>query len=142
MLISTSIDIDASAETVWGMLVDFGSYPEWNPLTVGIEGEPVVGEVVKLHVDLGGQKMTRKHVISRVEERSALCWTIRTKKPWLMRGERCQTLEILGKGKCRYRNEERVEGLVSFIVAISHKGKIRHGLEMLGQALKKRAEST
>jgi hypothetical protein len=142
MLISTSIDIDAAAETVWAMLLDFESYPEWNPLTVGVEGRPIVGEVVKLHVDLGGQKMTRKHVISRVEKESALCWTIRTKKPWLMRGERCQTLETLGEGKCRYRNEERVEGLVSFIVAISHKAKIRQGLERLGEALKKRAEST
>ncbi|MDP6934840.1 MAG: SRPBCC domain-containing protein [Myxococcota bacterium] len=141
MRITTSIDIDAPVDTVWAILADFASYETWNPLTVRIDGEPRVDEVVTLHVELGGKSTVRKHVISRVEPGAALCWTIRTRKPWLMRGERCQTLEELGEGRCRYVNEECVEGLVSWIVALTYKGTIRQALEACGQALKTRSES-
>jgi len=142
MVIRTAIDIDAPVSTVWDILIDFNSYEAWNPLTVKIEGEAVVDEVVKLHVDLGGQRLVRKHVISRVEVQQALCWTIRTKQPWLMRGERSQTLEDLGDGSCRYSNEERVDGLASYVVALTYQGKIRRGIEAVGRALKERAENT
>ena len=92
MRIQTSIDIDAPCEKVWAILVDFPNYEAWNPLTVKVKGEAKVDAVVKLHVQLGGQRMVRSHVISRVDENEALCWTIRTRQPWLMRGERCQTI--------------------------------------------------
>jgi hypothetical protein len=142
MVIRTAIDIEAPVATVWDILIDFESYEAWNPLTRRIEGVAVVDEVVKLHVDLGGKRLVRNHVISRVDEREALCWTIRTKKPWLMRGERSQTLEDLGGGRCRYCNEERVDGLASYIVALTYQGKIRRGIESVGRALKERAEKT
>jgi hypothetical protein len=142
MLIETEIEIEASVESVWALLIDFEGYEKWNPLTVNIEGKPIVGEVVKLHVKLADTSMIRKHVISRVESNTALCWTIRTRRPWLMRGERCQTLEDLGSHRCMYRNSERVEGLTSVIVAWFYKKKIRQGIESVGLTLKQLAETT
>ncbi len=141
MVIHTTIDIDAPPERVWAALSDFAAYPDWNPLTVKVEGELVVDAVVKLHVDLGGDLLVRKHVISRVDPHQALCWIVRTRKPWLMRGERCQRIEDLGDGRSRFTNEEGVFGLTSYIVALTHKGRIRAGLEAMSQALKERAEA-
>ena len=141
MRVTTTIDIDASASAVWDILVDFSQYPAWNPLTVRVEGVPGVDEVVKLHVDLGGRIMVRKHVVSRVDAPTALCWTIRTRRPWLMRGERCQRIEPRGDGRCRYINDERVDGLASYLVALTFKRVIRRALERTGEALKDRAES-
>ena len=34
----SEIEIDASAERVWGILTDFASYPEWNPFIRRISG--------------------------------------------------------------------------------------------------------
>ena len=141
MRITTSTDIQAPVEKVWSILKDFDSYPEWNPLTVKVRGELKVDEVVKLHVQLGGQRMVRKHIISRVVENEALCWTIRSKQPWLMRGERCQRLTALEDGGCRYENDERVEGLSSILVSLFFAGKIKSALEAVGDKLKERAES-
>ena len=141
MRIQTSIDIDAPAEKVWAILVDFPTYEKWNPLTVKVKGEARVEEVVKLHVQLGGQRMVRSHVISRVDANEALCWTIRTRQPWLMRGERCQTLTSLENGGCRYDNDERVEGLASVFIRLFFTGKIRAALEQVGEGLKERAEN-
>ncbi len=139
MLVETSIEIDAPLNRVWEALIDFGRYPEWNPLTVRVLGEPRVEEVVTLHVHLGGREMTRKHVISRADGH-ALCWTIRTRKPWLMRGERCQTLTDLGDGRCRYANREEVLGMVSPIVSAGFGKAVRRGLEAVGEALKAHVE--
>lgn len=141
MQIQTEIEIDAPAQTVFGILVDFEKYPEWNPLTVRIDGAPEVGEVITLHVELGTQKVVRKHVVSRVDAGEALCWTIRTKQPWLMRGERCQCVEDLGDGRCRYTNDEQVHGLLSGLISVfGFKSKVREALEATGLALKDRAE--
>ena len=142
MLIATEIEIAASAEGVLSILVDFDSYSDWNPLVYRIQGTPTVDEVVKLYVNLGSQKLKRKHVISRVDSNEALCWTIQTQRPWLMRGERCQTLEVLDANRCVYRNEERVEGLSSLLVSAFFRGKIKAGIEACSLSLKQRAEST
>ena len=141
MIIETFIDIDAPLDRVWAVLVDFDRYSEWNPLTVRVQGEARVDEVVTLSVHLAGQKMTRKHVISRADG-EALCWTIRTRQPWLMRGERCQTLTDLGDGRCRYANREAVHGLVSGIVALGFGRSVRSALEATGRALKIHVEAT
>ncbi len=140
MIIETAIEIDAPADRVWAALIAFERYPEWNPLTVRVQGEPRVGEVLTLHVELAGRRMTRKHVISRLDG-AALCWTIRTRKPWLMRGERCQTLTDLGNARCRYANREAVHGLVSGIVGVGFSRSIKSALEATGSALKAHVEA-
>jgi hypothetical protein len=141
MIIRTSIDIEAPANKIWELLGDFGTYGAWNPLTPRIDGDLIEGSVVTLHVRLGGQKMVRKHIISRVEKARAICWTIRSRWPWLLRGERCQTLEELGDGRCRYANEERVHGLASWLVALFFRGKIRGSIAAVGEALKAQVEN-
>ncbi len=141
MRIETVTEIHAPVAVVWAILIDFAAYPEWNPLTVQVHGEPRFGEVVRLHVDMGGKPMVRKHEISRVDAEAALCWTIRTRRPWLMRGERCQTLEATGPDHTLYHNDERVEGLVGPLVQLTYGRKIRTALEAVGAALKERAEN-
>ena len=40
----SEIEIDASAERVWGVLTDFASYSQWNPFIRRIGGKLKVGE--------------------------------------------------------------------------------------------------
>ncbi|MFI7611194.1 SRPBCC family protein [Nonomuraea terrae] len=46
--IRTEIHISATPEQVWAILVNFTAYPEWNPLTPGLRGEPVAGSRLTL----------------------------------------------------------------------------------------------
>ena len=140
MVIHTEVEIEASVSRVWRILLDFAAYPEWNPLTFQVVGSPIVETPVVLHVLLGRQTMVRTHVMSRVDVEQALCWRIQTKASWLMRGERCQRLELLQDGRCRYTNEERVEGIIAPLVALFFRRRVQSGLEAVGQALKRRAE--
>jgi uncharacterized protein YndB with AHSA1/START domain len=44
------IEIDARPEEVWHVLMDFRSYPEWNPFIVSIEGEARPGARLKVRI--------------------------------------------------------------------------------------------
>ena len=44
------VEISASPETVWALLTDLESYPEWNPYSRRVEGTLEVGEVVRVEV--------------------------------------------------------------------------------------------
>ncbi len=140
MVLTTSIDIAAPPEVVWETLADFSTYADWNPLTPRVDGSLDVGETVTLTVRLGGNKMKRKHTLSRADG-TALCWTIQSGAPWLIRGERCQTLTDLGDGTTRYENEERVEGLVGPLVKLTYGRTIQSALEAVGEGLKAHVEA-
>jgi uncharacterized membrane protein len=48
--LSATIEIEASAESVWAVLIDFSGYPEWNPFIRSIEGTAEVGARLKARV--------------------------------------------------------------------------------------------
>ena len=48
--IKTSININASCETIWNILTDFERYPDWNPFIKSILGDVKVGNRVKIKV--------------------------------------------------------------------------------------------
>ncbi|MCP4806332.1 MAG: SRPBCC domain-containing protein [Proteobacteria bacterium] len=134
MRIETSIELACTVDEAWAVLGDFSTYPDWNPLTPRVVGLPEVGSLVTLHVLLAGQKMKRVHRVSRADG-TALCWTIEFPVPFLMRGERCQTLTPTQTG-CTFRNVEIVEGLVGPMVQLFFGSTIRASLEAVGTNLR------
>ena len=139
MRICTAIDIEAPPDEVWAVLARLEDYESWNPFTVAVRGKLAEGEVVKLTVKLAGKTVKRRHQISALSAPSRICWTILSDQPWLIRGERCQTVEPI-EGGSRYSNEEVVEGLVAPLVQLFYGSAIEAGLHALGQGLKAKVE--
>ena len=50
MEIRTEIEINAPAEKVYQVLVNFAAYPEWNPVITKINGAPYVGEKISFNI--------------------------------------------------------------------------------------------
>ena len=50
---SEEIVINAPAEIVWDVLMDFANYELWNSFCPKMKGEPVVGSALEMQVDLG-----------------------------------------------------------------------------------------
>ena len=46
----TTVGVDAVPDVGWGVLMDFASYKEWNPV-MRIEGAPEVGTKLVIHDD-------------------------------------------------------------------------------------------
>src|SRR4051794_16320265 len=45
---SATVEIDAPDWFVWGVLVDYARYPEWNEYTISVETRLQVGDVIDL----------------------------------------------------------------------------------------------
>jgi len=110
--IATAIDIDAPAAMVWRVLVDFPSYPEWNPFIRRISGEVKVGARLEVTVQPVNRKpMTFRPTVRVVEADRELRWLGRVLLPGIFDGEHAFIIEPR-VGGCRLRHEEGFSGLL------------------------------
>jgi hypothetical protein len=138
--IETVIDIAAPPAAVWRVLLDFASYPEWNPFIRRIEGEARVGARLRVTIQPPGRKpMTFRPTVCAAEPGRELRWLGRVLIPGLFDGEHAFVLEPSGAG-CRLRHEERFTGLLAgaFPGMLADTAK---GFEALNAALARRVES-
>ena len=109
--------IDASVSAVWDVLVDFESYPRWNPFTLEVKTSLVVGEPVDMRVRMAklGISLQQRETIRAVVPEARIVWGT-SKMGGVISGEREQTLEALGDGKTRYRTTDVIEGPLGALV--------------------------
>lgn len=139
--IVTTVDVDAPAETVWYVLVDFESYPEWNPRT-RITGTAVEGE--RLRVAPGpeaGNVPTFRPRVLRADG-SELRWLGHLYVRGLFDGDHRFVVEDLGDGRSRLIQSERFGGVLAGLLLRVYGAATRDGFEAVNAALKERAEAT
>jgi hypothetical protein len=73
--IETKIEIDAPPEEVWAVLMDFPSYAEWNPMVVGIAGEPEVGSRLEVKIAIkNGRRLTFRPTVVEHQGGRRFAW--------------------------------------------------------------------
>lgn len=138
--IETVVDIAAPPVAVWRVLLDFASYPEWNPFVRRIEGEARVGARLRVTVQPPGRKpMTFRPTVRAAEPGRELRWLGRVLIPGLFDGEHAFVLESSEAG-CRLCHEERFTGVLAgaFPSMLADTAK---GFEAKNAALARRVES-
>ena len=140
--ISSSIQIEASPETVWGLLTDFQSYPEWNPFIPSIEGEPSVGNQLEARLTPpDGMAMTFKPKVLLADSNREFRWRGKLMMTGIFDGEHYFQIEPAGDG-VRFTQGERFTGvLVPLMGLMGVYGKTQNGFEAMNEALKSRAEA-
>jgi hypothetical protein len=140
---ATRVEIDAPAERVWSILEDLDAYPDWNPFTVRIETDFVVGHRIVLHVSFDGAKpMRQAEILRRWAPGEELVWGMTIGPAWFFRAERAQRVEVLGPVRCRYISEDAFAGLFSPVVELFFGAKVQRGFDALGAALRRRAQQS
>ena len=92
--IHTQIDIKATAERAWHLLLDFNNYSQWNPFIRQINGTPNVGTKLEIHLQTaGGKKRIYRPTITKVEPYHELRWYGKSFIPGIFNGERIFTIE-------------------------------------------------
>ena len=138
----TEIVIDASAETVWRVLTDFASFPDWNPFMVRISGPVSEGEKLEVRLQLpGGRGMTFKPQLIKVEPNRELRWLGRLLVPGIADGEHVFELEATGDAQTRLIHREEFRGILArpFLAMVGQKTEL--GFQEMNEALKARAET-
>jgi hypothetical protein len=111
--IHSEVTIEASADEVWAVLSDFGSYAEWNPGMASMEGEATVGTRLTIRFALnGGRTMTMRPTVLAAEPGRELRWLGRLVMPGLFDGEHRFTIEEREPGRVTFSQDERFGGLL------------------------------
>lgn len=138
----TEIRIAADPSTVWDVLTDVESFPEWNPFMTQVDGIFALGERVKVRLQLpGGRGMTFKPTVTVLKPGSELRWLGRLLLPGIADGEHIIELTDTGDGGTALVHREEFRGVLArpFLAMIGD--KTLDGFEAMNLALKQRAEA-
>ena len=139
--ICTEIEIQASAERVWQVLIDFAAYPEWNPVIHPISGEARAGGRLRFRVHpRTGPDVTLQTTVVKAEANRELRWQGQLLFSGLFCGEHSFTIEPVAKSRVRLIQRETYSGLLAPVVLPIMKATVRRIFEDMNKALKARAE--
>jgi hypothetical protein len=139
--IITKIDINAPVEIVWSILLDFGSYPQWNPFIRSISGKAEAGARLKATIQLqGGKSITFRPRVLVAAPNKELRWRGRFILPGLFDGEHFFQLESVSENQTIFTQGEKFSGLlVPLLKSILDQGT-KSSFISLNESLKTRAE--
>lgn len=138
----SEIEINASAQKVWEILMDFEKYPDWNPFIRSIEGRAVPGAKLKVRIQpLGKKRTTFRPKVLICEPLMELRWLGRLVLPGVFDGEHIFKIESLGEDRVRFIQQEEFRGFLASILINSIGDVTEAAFVAMNTKLKERAES-
>ncbi|OVE85191.1 SRPBCC domain-containing protein [Natronolimnobius baerhuensis] len=137
-------EIDAPPEVVWNVLLEFDSYPEWNPFVRAIEGVPATGEQLEVRIEPPDSRgMTFKPTVIAVDDKRRLAWAGRLIVPFVFDGYHEFHLEPLDDDgaaeRTRLLHRETFRG--ALVPLLFDRDRLERGFEAMNTAIKDRAEA-
>jgi hypothetical protein len=144
---SIDIDIDAPAEMVWGVLIDFANYARWNSFTprIGTHLPPdnPIGTPLRLFVpSMKGAAAAAffTHYLRVFDRPRHLAWEHPPEPLSMHLTRRDQYLEPLTSGGCRYWSTDTFFGDTADELYARHGDWVQRGLDTIAVELKAEAE--
>lgn len=135
--IKTSIQIKATAETVWNILTDVAQYPNWNPFLKSIEGKLQVGNQIQIKAD----GMQFKPIILVFEPNKEFRWIGKLLLKGIFDGEHIFQIVDHENGTITFKQEEQFNGLLVGLLAKQLDTDIKAKFVQMNEKLKELAES-
>jgi uncharacterized protein YndB with AHSA1/START domain len=139
---SVTVEIAAPASFVWDVLVDYASYPEWNPYTIAVDTTLEIGDRIDLTLpnpDGSDGTMLNREFIRVVDPPHHLRYDTGSEYPGLL-GMRDQYVTELATDRCTYHTTDTLSGELAALVMESNGAWIKAGFDSVAEALKVRAE--
>jgi len=136
---ATTTLIEAPREEVWSILMDFDSYPRWNPYMRTVRGRAAAGATLEIRLRPPGgspDKITAE--IFTYKPPRKLRWQSRLLVPGLRDLEYELIVTPLGPRRSQVVQRARYEGVLALF---GDAESTRAGLESMVAALKRRAEA-
>jgi hypothetical protein len=131
--------IDAPVETVWEVLTDTASYPDWNPLVRRFDGPLEVGAVVRATFEpFPGLRLRNRIAVTALSPPHRVAWAGRMGANRLLRGEHVYELAPRDGGT-QFANFEVFDGWLLPIARLPLE-RTRAGYDRNSEAIKVRAE--
>jgi len=144
---SIDIDIDAPAEMVWEVLIDFANYARWNSFTprIGTQlpADDPIGTSLRLFVPSmrgAGEAEFFTHYLRVFDRPRHLAWEHPPEPLSMHPTRRDQYLETLPSGGCRYWSTDTFFGETADELYARHGDWVQRGLDTIAVELKAEAE--
>jgi hypothetical protein len=138
--IQTEILILADTAKVWDVLMNFDSYPKWNPFITSISGERKLGNRLTVSINPpGGKGMTFKPNILTLEANKEFRWKGKLGINGIFDGEHYFILEVLENDKTKFIHGEKFSGLLVPLVC-KMLDKIHKEFQLMNESIKKECE--
>ncbi|MBI3372422.1 MAG: SRPBCC domain-containing protein [Betaproteobacteria bacterium] len=139
--VDTQIEINASAERVWSVLMDFPGHARWNPFVRSIEGTATVGGSLSVFIQPPGSGGMRfRPTVLAIAPKLEFRWKGKLVIPGLFDGEHCFKLEPKSDTQLLFRQAEVFSGLLVPLFRRSLEGATKQGFIAMNEALKREAE--
>jgi len=140
--IYSQIEINAPPNQIWELLLDFDSYPEWNPYIRNATGTPVIGKRIEILTQpAGSRKLVFHPIILRLEANNELSWRGSPLPRFLFSGEHIFLLQAKSPEITNFIQREIFTGLLIPFLQGTLDKRTLVGFQAMNEALKIRAES-
>ncbi len=139
---SETVEIDAPAAFVWDVLVDYASYPQWNPYTIAAETTLEIGAPITLtlpHYDDSGGTIVTREYIRVVEPPHHLTYDSGEEFDGVV-GVREQWITPLGPDRCSYHTTDTLTGEHAELAIQVTGDWMQAGFDSVAHSLKARVE--
>ena len=138
--IQTEILISTDITKVWDVLMNFDSYPKWNPFITSISGERKLGNRLTVSINPpGGKGMTFKPNILTLEANKEFRWKGKLGINGIFDGEHYFILKSVDKDITKFIHGEKFSGLlVPFVRKMLD--KTQNGFQLMNESIKKECE--
>lgn len=141
--IETEIAISVPPKAVWAVLIDFETYPVWNPFIRRIEGRPISGEFLRTELKSSpdASPMRFSPRVLAAEPARELRWLGRLGIPGLFDGEHSFCLSPTLAGGTKFYHSERFSGLLVPVFRSKILTDTASAFVAMNEALKARVEA-
>ncbi len=143
LVIRTEVDIDAPAQRVWTILLNFSSYAMWNPSIRAMRGRAERGAPLELDVPLlpNGGCVHVHATLTELDSPRRLCWIGVLLTPKLFCGDHQITLQPLSPDSVRLVQQETFSGLLLPLLAPWLRRRVQRLYDQTSVAVKGRSEA-
>lgn len=135
----TTINIGKPIEEVWRVLIDFKTYPTWNPLVGALTGNVEEGGTVKAHIIPLGKSFSTK--ILSFKKNKELVWQGTLIASFLLKAEHYYKVQSIDKQNTELLHGEYFTGIFSYFIPKFLLRKMENAFIAHNEALKKRIEN-
>ncbi|WP_062259965.1 SRPBCC domain-containing protein [Endozoicomonas arenosclerae] len=140
---SDEVVINAPAEVVWDILVNFKDYHKWNRFCPKADATLELGSPIKMMVELGFGLQEQVEYISLIEPCKAIAWGMENKPGDPIHAVRTQFLKPLDDNRCTYfsiddfkgSEPEALRGMMELMAK-----RVEDGFNLCARGLKEYAE--
>ena len=138
---SEEITINAPAELVWEVLVDFDNYGQWNAFCPEIKGVAEIGAALHMQVDLGNGLQEQVEHVTQMEPCHTIVWSMENKPGDPIHADRTQRITAIDASSCRYWSIDEFSGAAVAQMIEMLGAQVEQGFNLCAAGLKARAEA-